>query len=100
MKLPLIAVLTLPLAACAVEREVSTTTIVASVTPEQQTACANAAASARGVEPAFATPASASATPTGPVVLVDVNGEVAACKLDELGRVEDVTFNQGVPAEE
>ena len=69
MKLPLIAVLTLPLAACSVEREVSSTTIVSSVTPEQQRACANAAASARGVAPEFATPASASATPTGPLVL-------------------------------
>jgi hypothetical protein len=92
MKLPLIAVLTLPLAACAMEREVTSTTIVASVTPEQQQACASAAASARGVDPEFATPTSASATPTGPVVFVDVNGEVATCKLNELGRVEDVTF--------
>lgn len=93
MKLPLIAALILPLAACSTQREVTSTTIVASVTPQQQTACANAAASARGVAPEFATPASASATPTGPVVLVDVNGEVATCKLNELGRVEDVTFN-------
>ncbi len=100
MKFPLIALLSLTLFACAQEREVRSTTIVSSVTPEQQQACARAAASARNVEPEFATPTSASATATGPIVLVDVNGEVASCKINELGTVENVTFGGSAMADD
>ncbi len=92
MKFPLIALVTLTLCACAQEPQVRSTTIVSSVTPEQQQACTRAAASARNVEPEMATPTSASATATGPIVFLDVNGEVARCKINELGAVENVTF--------
>ncbi len=84
--------LVLPLAACAVEREVTSTTIVASVTPEQQAACAGAAARARGLAKRDVQVLDATATATGPVVLLNAGGTPATCKLDELGSVEDITF--------
>lgn len=92
MKLPLILCMILPLAAC-VQRETNTTTIVSSVTPEQRQACVAAAASARGVPEAIVTATNATATPTGPVVNLSIGSDNATCKLDELGQVEDVTFN-------
>lgn len=94
MKLPLIACMALPLAlaACA-ERQTETTTIVSSVTPEQRSACTAAAAAARGIPEAIVTANSATATATGPVVNLSIGSDNATCKLDELGQVQDVTFN-------
>ncbi len=91
MKLPLIALVVLSLGACA-QREVTQTTIVASVTGEQQTACRTAAANARNVDPELARITEATATVTGPILTVDVGGAQAACKLNLLGEVQDVSF--------
>ena len=86
------AALALILPACTIEQPVTSTTIVSSVTPEQSQACIAAAAEARGVPQALVTSPVARATATGPIVELNVNGETAICKLDELGTVESVTF--------
>ena len=86
------AALVLILPACTIEQPVTRTTIVSSVTPEQSQACIAAAAEARGVPQALVTTEVARATTTGPEVTLNVNGEIATCKLDELGDVENVTF--------
>ena len=92
MRLPLISLCFLGLAACAPERQVTQTTIVASVTPEQQTACRAAAANARNLDVETVTISEATVTTTGPILALDVNGASATCKLNMLGEVEDVTF--------
>jgi hypothetical protein len=92
MKPACAAVLIFALPAC-VERQVTETTIVSSVTPEQTQACVSAGAEARNVDEAVVTATSARATGTGPVVNLSVNGIPATCKLDELGNVEAVTFS-------
>ena len=86
------ATLLLALPACTIEQPVTETTIVSSVTPEQTQACISAGAEARGVPQALVTAPTARATPTGPVVNLNVNGAPATCKLDELGNVASVTF--------
>ncbi len=86
------AALVLALPACTIEQPVTSTTIVSSVTPEQRQACISAGAEARGVVEAFVTAVSAEATPTGPIVTLNVNGETATCKIDELGNVQGVNF--------
>lgn len=91
IKLPLIACVILPLAACG-GGQTESTTIVSSVTPEQRQACVGAAAAARDVPEALVTATSAAATETGPVVNLAIGNDRATCKLDELGAVEDVTF--------
>ena len=80
------------LAACTVDRQTTVTRIVSTVTPQETEACVAAAAEARGVPQALVTTPVASATATGPVVTMNVAGETAVCKLDELGNVEAVTF--------
>lgn len=92
MKLPLLALLALSLAACATEQQVSRTTIVASVTAEQQRACRAAAANARNTDPENVVIVGATATTTGPILELNVGGAAATCKIDMLGEVEDVSF--------
>ena len=82
----------LALAACTIEQPVTETTIVSSVTPEQRQACIAAGAEARNTVQAMVTATSAEATTTGPIVNLNVAGEPATCKLDELGNVQSVTF--------
>ena len=84
--------LILALPACTVEQPVTSTTIVSSVTPDQQQACIAAVAEARSVPQAMVTMSGASATTTGPAVTLNVAGDTATCKLDELGNVESLTF--------
>ena len=86
------AVLLLALPACTIDNTRTTTRIVSSVTPEQTQACISAAAEARNVPEVLVTTPVATATTTGPVVTLNVNGETATCKLDELGNVERVSF--------
>jgi hypothetical protein len=80
------------LAACTTETTTIATTITASVTPEQAEACTTAAAEARNVPKQQVQAVSAAATPTGPVVTLDVGGSTGTCYLDELGRVTSITF--------
>ncbi len=94
MKSLTIAALILPLAACSTEREVSRTTIVASVTGDQQRACRNAAANARNMEGEDVVITGATATTTGPSLDLNVGGAAATCKIDMLGEVEGVSFGQ------
>ena len=79
------------LAACTTETR-TTTTVVSTVTPEQTQACVAAAAEARGVPEALVTSPTVSASPTGAIVTLNVNGEMATCRLDTAGNVSGVTF--------
>ncbi len=92
MRKPLIALIFLPLAACSVERQVSQTTLVASVTGEQQTACRNAVANARNLDVETVAISEATVTTTGPILALNANGASATCKINMLGEIEDVSF--------
>lgn len=82
------------LAAC--EGQMTSTgvsSVINTITPEEEAACVTAAAAEAGVPAALVTVAGARAETTGPALTMNANGQMVTCKLNAEGEVTSLTMS-------